>query len=64
MITVGFYNPLMGRNMGEPVLFVRYKLGSWVYEQTFQDTDPIELPDPRARLLGNTFTQSAVDWST
>jgi curved DNA-binding protein CbpA len=50
---LGFYNPCLARNGVEPELYVRYKLGQWVYEVTCDDIEPLELPSRRAVLLGN-----------
>jgi len=59
---LGFYNPCHGLNGAAPLLKIRYQLASWVYEITFNDFDPVELPSPRAMLIGNVASQPMVQW--
>jgi len=61
---LGFYDPCHGLTDVAPMLFVRYQLASWVYEITFSDLDPVELPSPRAMLIGNVVTQPFVLWAS
>mmetsp|Transcript_11669 Transcript_11669/g.22997 ORF Transcript_11669/g.22997 Transcript_11669/m.22997 type:complete len:754 (+) Transcript_11669:180-2441(+) len=59
---LGFYNPCLATPQSPPQLYVRYKLGSWVYEITCDDLEPLELPSVRAILIGNTFSQPGADF--
>jgi len=60
---IGFYNPCEGRGGPGPELYIRYQLGSWVFELTVDDLEPVALPSPRATLVGNVLTNPAVDFA-
>ncbi|GBG27036.1 Chaperone protein dnaJ 13 [Hondaea fermentalgiana] len=60
---LGFYNPCLATPSAPARLFVRYKIGSWVYEVTCDDLEPLEIPSVRAVLIGNTFSNPHADFA-
>jgi len=47
---LGFYNPCTGCI---PELYVKYRLGDWIYEFTCIDIEPVEIPSYKAVLVGS-----------
>jgi len=59
---LGFYNPCLIEGV-EPELYIRYSIGSWIFELTVDDIEPVKLPSIHAVVVGNQFDRRSVEFA-